>query len=181
MNEQEINAAKKTYRARRKEINKLEDAKAKIKNLVLHNQKNYSLNYKKEILTEAFRKYGLNTHDSKKIYVFMGSYTYEDSPIGYRLSILENPPWEYFNKYIDIETEEVIKFDKKEISKFEKNNIILKSKIPISFVSPNAYQSNFYIIQQKYYQMLNYIPQDKAIKYIKTRTKIPLQRKKTIK
>lgn len=182
MNEKEINNARIEYKIRsnkrKAKKSKLKQIKSRIKYLIMYDKENSNRTIKKETLTETFRKYGLNTKNSEKIYVFIGSYIPENSPVGYRLSILENPPWEYFNKYRNLETEEIIDIDKTDVPEFEKNNTIVKSKIPTSLVSPNAYTFSFYAIQQKYYQALNYTNQDNAIKYIKARTKLPLQRRK---
>ena len=91
---------------------------------------------------------------------------------------MENPPYRYFNQYKDIETEEIFPIEDTEVLEFEKNNIILKSKIPISLIEPNMYIKNFNLIQKKYYKSLNYLPQDKAIKYIKTLNLLTSKRNK---
>lgn len=181
MNNQEIIEARKEYKKRSnersKKISKLIEKKLALKKTVLINSEYSSVKTKKEVLTETFREYGLKTKCSKKIYVFMGSYTPEDSPVGYRLSVLENPPWDYFNKYRDLETEEIIDINKKDVSGFEKHNIILKSKIPTSLTSPDAYLNSFQLFQQQYYRALNHTTQKQAIKYIKVRTKLSPRRK----
>lgn len=54
----------------------------------------------------------------------------------------------------------------------------IKSKIPISLIEPNMYIKNFNLIQEKYYKSLNYLPQDKAIKYINTLNLLTSKRNK---
>lgn len=191
MNKTELINARKEYRAKikdnerlieiKKELEHLKQNKDVLRYIALSKYELIPVKNKDEILYITFEKFGRSTKDSPNIYVFMGSYLYDYSSdvngsnkeLKYpKISSIKNASWISYNEYWNLETLKCHQIAKKDIKAFEDNNIVIYNDNSLISLTPIEYQNFFYNLQEEYYKLLTITTQEKAIVRLKKRHKI---------
>ena len=179
MKEEDLKIARKKYLEKQQENKKiisknerlkyLKQTKQVIEYLKLTNEISSQLKTDEEILEESFN-WIKEKKESSNIYVLIGSYF----PIK---NLKEKPKVllqeglkkyiNYFNIYVDLETEEAVYIKKQYIDIFEKENTVIKFS-KLNRIQDDSYnKEKFYLLQKKYLKMLTYTTPDKAVNNLK--------------
>ncbi len=186
MNQEEIDYARFQYyamteennklKSKKQELEKLRHTKEKIKYLSLLRYEQLPLLTDEEIICETFKKIGNKTKNSKKIYIFMGSYGYRKYENKYKLSPLKDAPWTIYNIYKDLETEQEFKIFKERVANFEINNNIIIPRMSNYFLTQELYLKKFYELQIEYYKYLTKTNEKNALFKLKILSIMPPQK-----
>lgn len=118
----------------------------------------------KQLIEQAFRDIAFKTYDSNQIMVFVGTYASDNSLIS------ENAMDAEYNKYLDLETQELYKVCTNKVKDFEKDYLVVY--IPNLSLNPRKYMENYFKLKEYFFGELMNNPQNIVIK--------KLQKKDTI-
>ena len=177
MNNYELEKARKTYLSTKKENNNLISKKERLEELkktkeVIEYLNLLNIDYTKikterELIENSFKNIAQFSDNPNNIYVYFGSY-YPIKNVNETPALLKQEKLkkyiDYFDIYVNLETEAILYVDKNNIEEFHKKNNI------IEFYNVNdkdMYTQKFKLLQYRYFNMLTYTSQENAISKLK--------------